>query len=131
MAHPNEDLVRKGYAAFQSGDMATLNDLLGEEVVWHAPGHNQLSGDFRGRDEVLATFQKTFELSGGSFKLDIHDVLANDAHVVVLVTATAEREGKTLKDNSVQVFEISDGTVAEQWLYPGDLYATDEFWGQG
>ena len=131
MAHPNEDLVRKGYAAFQSGDMATLNELLGEEVVWHAPGHNQLSGDFRGRDAVLATFQKTFELSGGSFKLEIHDVLANDAHVVVLVTATAEREGKTLKDNSVQVFEISNGTVAEQWLYPGDLYATDEFWGQG
>jgi ketosteroid isomerase-like protein len=131
VTHANEDLVRRGYAAFQSGDMATLNELLAEDVVWHAPGHNQLSGDFRGRDAVLATFQKTFELTGGSFKLAIHDVLANDAHVVVLVTANAQREGKTLEDNSVQVFEISDGKVAEQWLYPGDAYATDEFWGQG
>lgn len=130
MAHPNEDLVRRGYAAFQSGDMATLNELLADDVVWHAPGRNQLSGDFRGREAVLATFQKTFELTDGSFKLDIHDVLANDAHVVVLVTATAQREGRSLDDNSVQVFEIADGKVAEQWLYPGDSYAGDEFWGQ-
>jgi ketosteroid isomerase-like protein len=131
MAHPNEDLVRKGYAAFQSGDMATLNELFADDIVWHAPGRNQLSGDFRGREAVLATLQKTFELTGGTFKLDIHEVLANDAHAVGLVKANAQREGKTLEDNSVQVFHISDGKVTEQWLYPGDVYATDEFWGQG
>jgi ketosteroid isomerase-like protein len=131
VAHPNEDLVRRGYAAFQSGDMATLNELFADDIVWHAPGRNQLSGDFRGSEAVLGVFQKTFELTGGSFKLDIHDVLANDTHAVVLVHAAAQRDGKTLDDNSVQVFHISEGKVTEEWLYPGDVYATDEFWGQG
>jgi len=130
MAHPNEELVRKGYAAFASGDMATLNDLFADDIVWHASGHNQLSGDHRGKEAVLATFQKTFELSGGTFKVEIHDVLANDTHAVVLVRSTGEREGRSLDDNTVQVFHIAEGKVTEQWLQPGDVYAVDEFWGQ-
>ena len=128
MAHPNEDLVRKGYAAFLSGDMATLNELFADDIVWHSPGRNPLAGDFRGKEAVLGNFQKTFELTGGSFTLEIHDVLANDDHVVVLVHASAERDGKRLEDDSVQVFHVVDGKVTEQWLAPGDAYASDEFW---
>lgn len=130
MAHPNEELVRRGYAAFQSGDMATLKDLFADDIVWHATGRNQMAGDFKGTDAVLEQFGKTFEVTGGTFKIDIHDVLANDEHVVVLVHATGEREGKRLDDNSVQVFHVRDGQVTEQWLQPGDAYAVDEFWGQ-
>jgi ketosteroid isomerase-like protein len=129
VAHPNEDLIRKGYAAFQSGDMATLNDLFADDVVWHAPGRNQLAGTYRGKDEVFASFLKVAELTGGTFKLDIHTVLADDEHAIVLTRATGEREGRKLDDNTVQVFHISDGKVTEQWLHPGDLYAADEFWG--
>jgi len=129
MAHPNEELVRRGYQAFATGDMATLNELFADDIVWHAPGRNQLAGTYRGKEEVFATFQKVAELSGGTFKLDIHAVLADDEHVVVLARATGEREGKTLDDNSVQVFHIKDGQVTEQWLHPGDAYASDDFWG--
>jgi len=130
MAHPNEDLVRRGYAAFQSGDMDTLRGLFADDIVWHAPGRNQLSGDFKGIDAVIGTFAKTFELTQGSFVLELHDVIANDEHAVALVRINAKRGDASLEDNSVQVFEISDGKVTEQWLYPGDLYAADAFWGQ-
>ena len=129
MAHPNEDLIRKGYAAFAAGDMATLNDLFADDIVWHAPGRNQLAGDFRGKEEVFGSFQKVAELSGGSFKLEIHTVLADDEHAAVLARAMGQREGRTLDDNSVQIFHVNDGKVTEQWLYPGDAYAADEFWG--
>ncbi len=70
-----------------------------------------------------------FELTGGTFKLDIHAVLADDEHAVVLARATGEREGRKLDDKSVQVFHVSGGKVTEQWLHPGDVYASDEFWG--
>jgi uncharacterized protein len=129
MAHPNEDLIRRGYEAFGAQDMATLNELFADDVVWHSPGHNQLAGTFRGKEEVFAIFQKVGELTGGTFKLDIHAVLADDEHAVVLSRSTGEREGKTLDDNTVQVFHIKDGKVTEQWLHPGDTYAADEFWG--
>ena len=130
MAHPNEDLVRKGYAAFANGDMDTLNELFTDDIVWHAPGNNQLAGDFRGKEAVFGSFAKAFELTGGTFRLEIHDVIANDTHAVGLIRAMGEREGKTLDDNSVQIFHISDGKVTEQWLYPGDQAVVDEFWGQ-
>ncbi len=129
MAHPNEDLVRRGYQAFAEADMATLNELFADDIVWHAPGRNQLAGTYRGKNEVFANFVKVAELTGGTFKLDIHTVLADDEHVAVLARVTGEREGKTLDDNSVQIFHIRDGRVTEQWLYPGDTYAGDEFWG--
>jgi ketosteroid isomerase-like protein len=129
VAHPNEELIRRGYQAFAAGDMATLDELFSDDVVWHAPGRNQLSGTFRGKEEVFATFQKATELTGGTFKLDIHALLADDEHAVVLTRATGEREGRTLDDNSVQVFHIKDGKVTEQWLHPGDTYASDAFWG--
>ena len=80
--HPNATLLRKGYAAFGKGDMATLTDLFSEDVVWHLPGNNQLSGVHRGRDAVFAIFARTTQLSGGTFKIEVHDVLANDEHAV-------------------------------------------------
>jgi ketosteroid isomerase-like protein len=129
VAHPNEELIRKGFDAFSSGDMATLNELFADDIVWHAPGRNQLSGDHRGKEEVFATFQKLFELTGGTFKVEIHDVLANDEHVVVLAHATAERDGKKLDDRGVQIFHVAGGKVTEQWLHPGDTYAGDDFFG--
>jgi len=129
MAHPNEALVRRGYEAFATGDMATLNELFADDIVWHVPGRSQLAGDFRGKEEVFGNFQKVAELTGGTFKLDIHAILADDEHAVVLTRAMGEREGKTLDDNTIQVFHIKDGKVTEQWLHPGDAYASDDFWG--
>jgi ketosteroid isomerase-like protein len=127
MAHPNEELVRRGFEAFKSRDMGALNDLFADDIVWHAPGRNPLAGDHRGKEAVFATFGKLAEMTGGTFNVEIHDILANDEHVVVLAHATAERNGKRLDDNGVQVFHIRDGKVTEQWLHPGDVYAGDEF----
>jgi ketosteroid isomerase-like protein len=129
MAHPNEELIRRGYDAFAAGDIATLNDVFADDIVWHATGRNQLAGTYRGKEEVFGVFQKVAELSGGTFKLDIHSILADDEHAVVLARATGEREGRTLDDNTIQVFHLKDGKVTEQWLHPGDAYASDEFWG--
>ena len=46
----------------------------------------------------------------------------------MLVRAQGERGGKKLDDSSVQVWHVKDGRATEQWLYPGDPYANDEFW---
>src|SRR5579872_4560042 len=128
MAHPNEELMRKGYEAFGRGDLDTVREVFAEDIVWHAPGRSPLAGDYEGVDAVFEQFGKIFEMTNGTFNLEIHDVLANDEHVVVLLTAHGEREGKTLDDKSVQVWHIEDGKAKEQWLTSGDPYANDEFW---
>ena len=128
MAHPNEELVRKGYAAFGTGDMDTLGQLFAEDVVWNTPGKSQISGTRKGQQEVFELFGRIAELSGGTFSLDIHDLLANDEHAVALVTAKGSRDGKSIEDHQVHVFHISDGKVTEFWGHPTDQYAVDEFW---
>jgi len=85
MAHPNEDLLRRGYAAYNSGDMDTVQALFDDDIVWHAGGSNQTTGEYRGFQEIMGFFGKVMELSGGTFRTEIHDVLANDTHGVVLV----------------------------------------------
>lgn len=128
MGHPNEELLRNGYAAFEKGDLDTLRDLFTDEIVWHSPGKGPLAGDYRGLDEVFGLFGKVVELSGGTYRNDLHDILANDEHAVALITAHAEREGKTLDNKQTHVFHVRGGKATEVWLDIGDLYANDEFW---
>jgi len=129
VAHPNEDLLREGYAAFGRGDLDALqSQFFAGDIRWHFPGRSPFSGDYEGVAQVLGWLGRSFEVSGGTIRIELHDVVANDEHAAALVTIRAERAGRQLADNSVQVFHIHDGKATEVWNYPADLYATDEFW---
>jgi ketosteroid isomerase-like protein len=77
---------------------------------------------------VVEFFGRLFELSGGTLRVELHDVVANDQHAVALFAVRAERAGKTLADNTVLESHIRDGKMTEAWIYQTDLYAVDEFW---
>ncbi len=126
--HPIADLIRRGYEAFLKGDLATLENLFVEDVVWHTAGANPTSGEHKGRDAVLALFRRVKELSGGTFRVEVHTVLADDDHGVSLTRTTASREGKHLRAQSVTVFHIRDGKITEVWQASEDQAAIDEFW---
>jgi uncharacterized protein len=126
--HPNIDLFKRTFAAFTSGDMERLAELFAEDVVWHTPGSNPLSGEYRNRDDAFVSFGKVFELSGGTYRPEVHDVLATDDHTVALLHTTATRNGKTLDGNEILVFHIRDGKIAEAWEAWFDEAAWNEFW---
>jgi ketosteroid isomerase-like protein len=127
MAHPNEDLIRRGFDAFAKGDMDTLRELFDPDIAYHVPGRSPLAGDYHGPDEVLGLFARIFELSGGTYQAQLHDAVANDEHTVALFTATGQREGRTLDDRNVLVSHVRDGRLAEVWVLAEDLYALDAF----
>jgi ketosteroid isomerase-like protein len=130
MAHPNEELVRSAFDAFAKGDIDTLQNLMNQDAVWHTPGRSQVSGDHRGAHAILGFFAKTMELSGGTLRIELHDVLANDDHAVAIYTSRAEHEGRTLENRNVLVNHIRNGKFAETWLLSDDQYAADEFFSQ-
>jgi ketosteroid isomerase-like protein len=128
MAHPNEDLVREGFAAFGRGDMDALQkQFFTEDVRYHVAGRSLIAGDYEGPEQVLQFFARLFELTGGTFSIELHDVLANDEHAVALFTIGGERAGKQLNDNSVLTFHFRDGKASEAWSQSTDLHAVDEF----
>jgi hypothetical protein len=129
MAHPNEDLLRRGYEAFGSGDMDTDLAKYDVDIAWHVGGSNQTSGDYHGHQEVMGFFGKLMELSGGTFHLEVHDILANDTHGAVLVTGHAERDGQTLVARQANIWHLADGKATEFWAFTDDQPATDAFFG--
>jgi uncharacterized protein len=130
MAHPNEEIVRSGFDAFAKGDVDTLRQLFDQDAVWHVPGRSPLSGDHRGMDAILGFLARTMELTGGTFRAEVHDVVANDEHAVAIYVTRGEREGRTLESRDVLVSHIRNGKLAEAWLLSADLYAVDEFFSQ-
>jgi ketosteroid isomerase-like protein len=76
----------------------------------------------------LASFAREFELSGGTYAVELHDVLADDDHTVALLRGTAQRDGKGLDMNYVLVFHIGGGRITEAWELWTDQRVLDEFW---
>ena len=130
MAHPNEDLVRRAFDAFANGDVDTLRELTDQDAVWHTPGRNLVSGYYRGQDEILGFFAKLAELTGGTFRAELHDVVANDEHAVAIYVTRGEREGRTLENRTVLVSHVRNGKFTQSWLMSDDQYAADEFFSQ-
>jgi uncharacterized protein len=104
-----------------------LNEHLHENVVWHVPGQNLTSGDYRGRENVLAFFARTVQIALPEFQ--IHDVVASDDHVVALSTITWRRNdnNETFEDHIGQVFHLDGGRVLEVWTMGEDLAGYDRF----
>jgi uncharacterized protein len=126
--HPNVEQARRGYAAFATGDMATLAELMAPDVVWHVRGVGPLSGDYRGREQVFGFFGRLAEETGGTFRLDVHDILANDEHTAVLCTLTASRGNKSVEVPVVNVSHNRDGLITEFWAATTDPQANIDFW---
>jgi uncharacterized protein len=130
MTHPNEDLLRGAFAAFQRGDMEALQSkYFAADIRYHVAGRSQVAGDYEGVEQVLGLFGRLFELSAGTLRIELHDVVANDQHGVALFTVSAERGGRQIADNEILVGHVSaDGKATEIWTRAGDQYAFDEFW---
>ena len=129
MAHPNEDLIRTAYAAYARGDIDLVRQkFLAPDIRGHYPGTSPLAGHHQGADTVAEFLGLRGQLSGGTHRLELHDVLADDGHVVALHTARAERAGRVLEITEAMVFHIVDGKVAEVWTLNTDPQAVDEFW---
>ncbi|MGH9263937.1 MAG: nuclear transport factor 2 family protein [Acidimicrobiales bacterium] len=127
-ADTNLDLLRQAYEALAGGDFGTLMGLLADDVKAHVPGRSPVAGDYDGKAAVGGYVAKLGELSGGTLRFEPHDVTASEAHGVGLVRDLAERDGKTLAMNNVHVWHFASGRLAEIWVFPGDLYAWDDFW---
>ena len=121
--------VRRGYELFNGGDLDGLRQIFTEDAVWHVGGRSQLSGEKRGRDACFAYFGQIGELTGGSFRAEVHDVVGGETHTVGVHTSTGEREGKRLSERTVLLFHLRDGKVAECWEHYEDSRRLDEFFG--
>jgi uncharacterized protein len=120
--HANATLVRQMMDAMDRGDTQAASDALADDVEWHEIGRAEAR---HGKAELRAA------MMGGASEYTItgklHDVVANDDHVVGLVDATATRSGRTLNYRTAEIFHIRNGKIVERWAFSDDTAAIAAF----
>jgi uncharacterized protein len=125
----NERIVRRALEAVDQRDVAALQSCLHPDVTWNDLGSgNPLGPRFEGIGAVMTFFAQTFEVTGDSLHLEVHDVTSSERHAVALVRLTGTRSGRTLDDNTVFVVAVGDGRITEVWSYAADQSAANAFW---
>ena len=125
--HPNATLVREMFAAMDRGDMQWIEDHTADDIVWHTGGNSKAAGVRRGKEAVRASMAAMAE--PGAMKADVHDVIGNDEHTVVLGTAVVTApSGASVEYNYVNVFHITDGMITEVWGLAENDAVTDPVW---
>lgn len=127
-AEANAALVRTVVEEFQRGDLAAVRSHFAPDAVWELPGRGPLAGEYKGPDAIIGFLARSFELSGGTLRLEVRDVLASDAGAAHVQLVTAERPGRTLRCVEVLAHEIVDGMITRTYHRP-DQYAIDAFFG--
>jgi ketosteroid isomerase-like protein len=126
--HPNAEVFEKVYETFTTGDMDSLSHLIAPDVVWHVPGSNLISGTYTNRDAIFGCFNKIYELSKGSYKPALLDILADDTYTVALLHATAKHGEKTLDQDYAFIARINDGQMTELQEAWSEGPAWNDFW---
>jgi ketosteroid isomerase-like protein len=128
-ADENAAIMRRAYAAFNSGDMNTLAELFDESALWHLPGRSRFADDYQGREATLAYFAQLGQETEGTFQAELEHLLADDEdRVIGIQRSRAQRDGKQLDVGDCIVFELKDGRITDGREHFHDLYAWDEFW---
>jgi len=132
--HPNATRVKRGLEArargkFDEADMAILNDVFADDVVWHSTGRGAIQQDVKGKDAVLGAWRSVAEQSGDSFRLTPGTIFGDDLHVIGVSRITAKRADKTLDMSEVEVFHMtSDGKISDFWGIAEDEDELAAFW---
>ena len=127
MPHSNAELLERAFAAF-GRDALTVARTLADDVVWRVPGDTAMSGEYRGRDQVLQFLRQTRVQSDNTYRTELRYVVADDDRAVAVYRARGERRGRTLDIEQALFCTVRDGLLADVTAVPFDFPAFAAFW---
>lgn len=122
------ELVKALLAAFSQGDVERIRSLLTDDVVFHFPGKNGFAGDYKGKDASLGLLSRINEWTGGTIRIRLHDVLANEQHGVLMYTVTASHGGREITYRYINLYHFREDQISEVWGVPQDAPEFDAFY---
>ncbi len=123
--HANEQVVRDLYAARERGDLDAVAALLAPDIDWHEP--YEYLGHIKGRERVIEALREAVDATGGTFRIHLHDVVANDDHAVALVEWSARRDARAMEGQEIAVYHVREGVVREVWFTANNPGSVDDF----
>ena len=124
--HPNAALTRRVFAAF-GVDAKQISAAMSRDIVWRVPGATSMSGEYRGRREVVEFLRRTGLETGGTYRSQLHTVIANDEWGLAVYRAWGSRNGIELDVDQAFVIRFEGGLWKEVTAVPLNA-AFDAFW---
>ena len=124
--HPNAALVRRVFASFGKDPLAVAA-AFARDIVWRVPGDTVMSGEYRGRRDVVAFLRRTGLETDGTYHSRLHTVLADDDWAVAIYRAIGTRNGLDLDIEQALLIRIVDGQWHDVTAVPLDT-AFERFW---
>jgi ketosteroid isomerase-like protein len=121
MSNQNVETTKKGYAAFNAGDLETALSVFADTVEWTISGESMIGGTYRGKDELTGLLA---QLGQKATSVETKTFLADGDYVVVLTEVTAGGETSQEAD----VFKFSDGKVVKAESF-GDTAVQERIFG--
>ncbi len=120
-----ERRVREFYAA----DPATARALASEAIVWHVPGRNPVSGEYRGAAAYFETMAgRMAPLDEWAFSLRGVVVNEGDRAAMVSFDVVGLRKGRRIAMAGCHMIRLdAEGRIAEGWGFTEDQAALDAF----
>jgi ketosteroid isomerase-like protein len=129
--HPDAAVIRRSYEAFTKGDMETVRSMMTSDCTHHSPGNSRMSGHFKGADNVLAHFGQLFELTHGTFRVELEGVYPDGrGHVMATHKWHADRGDRGIEMHGGIFFTIVGGKVTDGDECVEDIDEADAFWDQ-
>ncbi len=93
--------AKEGYAALNAGDLEKSLEGFSENLVFHTPVFPQPIGK-----EALRAATKQILDTTDEYRLEPHDILANDDHIVALLVVRGRRGDQVLNERGVHVMHV-------------------------
>jgi len=118
----NKEVIKRGYAAFASGDIETVMSLFDDDIEWVQPGASAISGTFHGKAEVMEYLGR---LAEKSMSVSVSQLVAEGDTVVAITEVTAG--GETGED--ADVFTVRNGKTVSAQIH-GDTALMERVYGK-
>jgi uncharacterized protein len=121
MSNQNIETTKKGYAAFNAGDLEAALSVFDDTVEWTIPGDSMISGTFHGKGELTELMA---QLAQKSTTIETKSFLADGDVVVAQTEVTAGGE----TSQGADVFTFYDGKIIEARSF-GDTAMQERIFG--
>ena len=127
--HPDGAVIRRGYAAFSTGDVATLSEIIAPDATQYQPGSSDLAGEHKGLQAILEFYGRLAAGTDGSFRVELERLYTDGkGQVVADHRTTAQRAGRHLDTRASLTFTVVDGIARDIHGCQEDIAEWDEFW---
>ena len=127
--HPDVALVRRGYDAFSTGDVATLSQIIAPDATQYQPGSGALAGEHKGLQAILEFYGRLAAGTDGSFRVELERLYTDGkGQVVATHRTTAQRAGRHLDTRASLTFTVVDGIARDIHGCQEEIDEWDEFW---